>query len=87
MRPLRNTERVLNNTATERLLQKEALLGSNITFEDVVDEVVGVYPKVMMEGSVFQTGKPCIPGVYKYAEPDSCKSPLPTGKGLCDILG
>jgi nitronate monooxygenase len=52
MRPLRNTERVLNNTATERLLQKEALLGSNITFEDVIDEVVGVYPKIMMEGEV-----------------------------------
>ncbi len=52
MRPLRNTERVLNSAATERLLQKEALLGSNITFEDVIDEVVGVYPKVMMDGEV-----------------------------------
>ena len=52
MRPLRNTERVLNNTATERLLEKEARLGSDITFEDVIEEVAGVYPKVMMDGEV-----------------------------------
>lgn len=52
MRPLRNTERVLNNTAVERLLKKEAALGTNITFEDVIDEVAGIYPKVMGDGVV-----------------------------------
>ncbi len=50
MRPLRNTERVLNNTATRKLLEKEASLGSNLKFEDIIQEVVGVYPKVMQEG-------------------------------------
>lgn len=50
MRPLRNTERVLNNPAVERLLAKEASLGNTIRFEDIIDEVAGVYPKIMMEG-------------------------------------
>ncbi len=52
MRPLRNTERVLNNPAVERLIEKEAALGQNITFEDIIDEVAGVYPKVMMDGDI-----------------------------------
>jgi len=52
MRPLRNTERVLNNAAVERLLEKEASLGKNITFEDIIEEVAGVYPKIMMEGTM-----------------------------------
>ena len=52
MRPLRNTERVLNGAATERLLQKEAALGSKLKFEDILDEVAGVYPRVMIDGEV-----------------------------------
>ncbi|HAS43333.1 MAG TPA: nitronate monooxygenase [Microscillaceae bacterium] len=52
MRPLRNTERVMNNAAVERLLEKEARLGANIKFEDIIDEVAGVYPKIMMEGDM-----------------------------------
>ncbi|ETR74571.1 MAG: Nitronate monooxygenase [Candidatus Magnetoglobus multicellularis str. Araruama] len=52
MRPLRNTERVLNNSAVERILEKEARLGKNLKFEDIMDEVVGVYPKVMSDGNV-----------------------------------
>jgi nitronate monooxygenase len=52
MRPLRNTERVLRNAAVDRLLEKEAALGSNIRFEDVIEEVAGVYPKIMLEGSM-----------------------------------
>jgi nitronate monooxygenase len=52
MRPLRNTERVLNNSAVESLLEKEEQLGKNIKFEDIIEEVVGVYPKVMTEGDV-----------------------------------
>lgn len=50
MRPLRNTERVLNNPAVERLLEKERTLGADLKFEDIIDEVAGVYPKVMIEG-------------------------------------
>jgi len=52
MRPLRNTERVLVNAGVERLLQKEKELGSNIKFEDIIEEVAGVYPKIMMEGQM-----------------------------------
>ncbi len=52
MRPLRNTERVLNNSAVEKLLEKEKDLGSNIKFEDIMDEVAGVYPKVMLDGEM-----------------------------------
>jgi len=52
MRPLRNTERVLNNAAVERLLAKEKDLGENLQFEDIFEEVVGVYPRVMEEGEV-----------------------------------
>lgn len=50
MRPLRNTERVLNNPAVERLLEKEASLGKDLAFKDIMEEVAGVYPRVMMEG-------------------------------------
>ena len=52
MRPLKNTERVMKNTAVERLLEKEASLGKNIKFEDIINEVVGVYPKIMKEGTM-----------------------------------
>ena len=52
MRPLRNTERVLKNAAVERLLEKERALGASITFEDIIDEVAGVYPRIMKEGAM-----------------------------------
>ena len=52
MRPLRNTERVLNNPAVERLLKKEKDLGKDIKFEDILEEVAGVYPKVMQQGAM-----------------------------------
>lgn len=52
MRPLRNTERVLKNAAVERLLEKEADLGKNLKFEDIIEEVAGVYPKIMMDGDM-----------------------------------
>ena len=50
MRSLTNTERVLANPAVDRLMEKEKALGDKLTFSDIVDEVAGVYPKVMMEG-------------------------------------
>ena len=52
MRPIRNTERVLNNSAVERLLEKEKDLGSKIKIDDIMDEVAGVYPKVMLDGEM-----------------------------------
>ncbi|MCY4183660.1 MAG: nitronate monooxygenase family protein [Gammaproteobacteria bacterium] len=52
MRPLRNTERVLNNAAVEKLLEKEKTLGDEIRFEDIIGEVAGVYPRIMLEGEM-----------------------------------
>jgi NAD(P)H-dependent flavin oxidoreductase YrpB (nitropropane dioxygenase family) len=52
MRPLRNTERVLNNAGVERLLQKEREKGKNLKINDIHAEVAGVYPKVMIEGDM-----------------------------------
>ncbi len=52
MRPLRNTERVLTNTAVERVLSVEKDKGQQLRFEDIVADVAGVYPKVMIDGDM-----------------------------------
>ncbi len=52
MRPLRNTERVLTNPAVERLLEKERKLGADLKFEDIIEEVAGVYPKILLNGDM-----------------------------------
>ena len=59
MRPLRNTERVLNNAAVEKLLEKERALGSQLEFNDIAEELVGVYPRVMQEGELDAGGWSC----------------------------
>jgi nitronate monooxygenase len=52
MRGLRNTERVLNNPGVERLLEKERALGADLTIQDIIPEVAGIYPRVMRDGDV-----------------------------------
>ncbi|KEQ51987.1 NAD(P)H-dependent flavin oxidoreductase [Sphingobium chlorophenolicum] len=52
MRPLRNTERVLNNTGVEKIRQIEQEKGASIKIDDIFEQVAGVYPKVMVEGQV-----------------------------------
>ncbi|MFT5674379.1 MAG: NAD(P)H-dependent flavin oxidoreductase YrpB (nitropropane dioxygenase family), partial [Paraglaciecola sp.] len=52
MRSLRNTERVLKNDAVDRLIAKEKELGDALTFDDIHDEVAGVYPKIMLKGDM-----------------------------------
>lgn len=52
MRPLRNTERVLNNAAVEQLLEKEKELGADLKFEHIIEQVAGVYPKIMQNGDM-----------------------------------
>ena len=52
MRPLRNTERVLRNAAVDRLLEKERELGASLKFEDIVEQVAGLYPRIMKEGDM-----------------------------------
>jgi nitronate monooxygenase len=52
MRPLRNTERVLNNAAVERIIKKEKEKGDATTIQDIMAEVAGVYPRVMQTGDM-----------------------------------
>ena len=52
MRPLRNTERVLANGAVTKILEKEKSLGDDLQITDIMDEVAGVYPKIMQEGTM-----------------------------------
>ena len=52
MRPLRNTERVLNNAAVEDLLRIEKEKGADLKFEDIIEQVAGVYPRIMREGEM-----------------------------------
>ncbi len=53
MRALRNTERVLNNTAVEKLEVIESEKGKDVKFEDIALYVAGgVYAKVMKGGDV-----------------------------------
>ena len=52
MRPLRNTERVLRNAAVDRLLEKERTLGRDLKFQDIIEEVAGVYPRIMKDGEM-----------------------------------
>ncbi len=52
MRPLRNTERVMNNAAVERILEKEHTLGKDLQIQDIIQEVAGVYPTIMLEGDM-----------------------------------
>ncbi len=59
MRPLPNTERVLTNAAVEKLLAKEKELGPKITFADIVEEVGGVYPRIMKQGDLDAGGWSC----------------------------
>ncbi len=73
MRPLRNTERVLNNPAVERLLEKEKQLGKSIKFEDIIEEVAGVYPKVMQNGDMDSGAWSCGMVVGLIHDIPSCK--------------
>ncbi len=52
MRPLRNTERVLNNAGVDKILAMEKEKGKDVKFEDIIAQVGGVYPKIMIEGDM-----------------------------------
>ncbi|WP_174299728.1 nitronate monooxygenase family protein [Caulobacter sp. S45] len=59
MRPLRNTERVLNNASVQRLLEKERELGPQLKFADIAEEIAGVYPAIMQRGDMDAGGWSC----------------------------
>ena len=52
MRGLRNTERVLKNTAVDQIVEIEKEKGADIAIGDIMALVGGVYPKVMTEGTM-----------------------------------
>jgi nitronate monooxygenase len=52
MRSLRNTERVLNNANVQRLGEIEREKGVALTIADIREQVMGVYPKVMIDGEM-----------------------------------
>lgn len=52
MRSLRNTERVLNNAGVERIIEIERQKGDALTIDDLMEQVAGIYPKVMVEGDL-----------------------------------
>ncbi len=52
MRGLRNTERVMNSPAVERVMEIEKEKGADIVIDDIMELVAGVYPKVMMDGDM-----------------------------------
>ncbi len=79
MRPLRNTERVLRNAATDSLLAKEKALGDNLKFEDIVAEVAGVYPKIMIDGAMDA-------GVWSCGMVAGLIHDIPTCKALIDRI-
>ena len=79
MRPLRNTERVLNNVAVERLLKKEKSLGQDIDFAAIQDEVVGVYPEIMLNGKMDS-------GVWSCGLVTGLINDVPTVKELIDRI-
>ena len=79
MRPLRNTERVLTNTAVERVLATEKAKGADLKFEDILDDVAGVYPKVMMEGEADT-------GVWSCGMVAGLINDIPTCKELIDRI-
>ena len=46
--------------AVERLLAEDKALGSDITIQDILPEVAGVYPKIMKEGDMDAGAWSCV---------------------------
>jgi nitronate monooxygenase len=52
MRPLRNTERVLNNPVVEEIMAIERDKGPDLSIGDIAKLVGGAYPRIMQEGEM-----------------------------------
>jgi nitronate monooxygenase len=52
MRPLRNTERVLRNSAVDKIVAIEKAKGEATTIDDIREYVAGAYTKVMQQGDM-----------------------------------
>jgi nitronate monooxygenase len=52
MRTLRNTERVLRNSAVDKVVEIEKSKGAATTIDDIREYVAGAYVKVMQQGDM-----------------------------------
>ena len=52
MRGVRNTERVINNKGVEEILAIEREKGAALKIEDIIEQVAGIYPRVMQQGDM-----------------------------------
>jgi nitronate monooxygenase len=73
MRALRNTERVLNNRKVEKLMEIEREKGKALKIDDIIEEVAGVYPKVMIDGDMDAGAWSCGMMVGLIHDVPSCK--------------
>jgi nitronate monooxygenase len=73
MRALRNTERVLNNRKVERLMEIEREKGESLKIGDIIEEVAGIYPKVMIDGDMDAGAWSCGMTVGLIHDVPSCK--------------
>jgi nitronate monooxygenase len=73
MRALRNTERVLRNKNVDRLIEIEREKGANLKIDDIMDQVAGVYPRVMIDGDMDAGAWSCGMMVGLIRDVPSCK--------------
>ena len=60
-------------------MEKEKALGDQLTFADIVDEVAGVYPKIMHEGTMDA-------GAWSCGMVAGLVNDIPTVKELIDTI-
>jgi NADH:quinone reductase (non-electrogenic) len=86
MRPLRNTERVLNNSGVARILEIERAKGADLQISDIYEQVAGIYPKVMTEGDMEAGAWSCgmVAGLIR--DVPSCKELIDRIMAEADVL-
>jgi nitronate monooxygenase len=52
MRAIKNTERVMVNQGVKKLQAIEKEKGEALDIKDIIEQVAGIYPKVMIDGDV-----------------------------------
>ncbi len=86
MRPLRNTERVLNNSGVARILEIERAKGADLQISDIYEQVAGIYPKVMTEGDMEAGAWSCGMVAGLINDVPSCKELIDRIMAEADIL-
>ena len=52
LRTLKNTERVMKNKGVDELIEIEHAKGADLKVEDIMEQIAGIYPKVMINGDM-----------------------------------